>query len=491
MTAFSASGKKNAKIIAAAVADSVVDWHTCTALQSYDSFDAVLQITSGGGKNQYDALFAAAAKKRRNNPKDKKEAITITLPSGTSVCRCNIDEDDNAFAMLETLRAASDKLPKTKTIAVDIRTSATAASLAVYGALIYFAKLPGDSGAPHITFAGINRAVVAKMCADARANTLARVLTKLPPNILTPESFAVYALAESRKAGLQTEIYSTAQLKKRGAGLFLAVARASSSPPFLLRLSHKGHKPQNGKKQKTGATLIGKGITFDTGGVNVKPARNMRGMAKDMAGAAAVLAAVLAAAREGLPVAVNAWLAIADNVIGKNAYHPDEVITAANNKSVEIVHSDAEGRMLLADTLALAAKRDKANKIVTLATLTGTMHIALGERMSGFFSDDESDRAFAIAAGAQCGERLCWFAAPPDYGKELQSTAADIKQCTESGTADHIMAVRFLREFADDGASFLHWDLSAVSCEGGLAAAPGPTTGFGAVSLLALLRRWV
>ncbi|MGI9337825.1 MAG: leucyl aminopeptidase family protein [Gammaproteobacteria bacterium] len=484
------TASQNTKAIAAAVAASAVKWRTSLRIleKEYDTFGAVLQITtSGGDKLPYDSLFAAAAKKRRpQNNKGGKAPITITLPSGTAVCRCELDKDSDAFAILESARAAFGMLPKVSTLAVDIRLPDNPACLVFYAALVYFAKLPGGvDDAPKMVFAGCRRVnPVFESRITAEANTIARVLTKLPPNILTPESFAGYAAAAAKKAGMKAEVYSTAQLKKHNAGLFLAVARASSSPPFLLRLSHKP------KKAKTKITLIGKGITFDTGGVNVKPARHMRGMAKDMAGAAAVLAASLAAARECLPVEINAWLAIADNVISNNAYHPDEVITAANNKSVEIVHSDAEGRMVLADTLALAAKRDKADKIITLATLTGTMHIALGERMSGFFADDESDKLMTLAAAAECGERFNWFAAPADYGKELKSPAADIKQCTENGIADHIMAVRFLREFADDKASWQHWDLSAASCEGGLAAAPGPVTGFGAASLLSLLRRW-
>lgn len=481
---------QNARIINAAVADSAVKWDAAAAAD-YDSFDAVLQITSGGDKHPHDSLFAAAAKKRRQKEKGEKESVVITLPSGTAVCRCPIDNKSDTFSSLESIRAAFAMLPKTATLAIDIRANETIKSLAVYAALVCCAKLPGDIDTPpRMTFLGIRRADVMTAKVNADANTIARVLTKLPPNILTPESFAKYATNAARDAGIKTEVYSTAQLKKHNAGLFLAVARASSSPPFLLRLSYKPKAAKTTKKSQKRITLIGKGITFDTGGVNVKPARYMRGMAKDMAGAATVLAATLAAAKEDLQVEINAWLAIADNMISNNAYHPDEVITAANNKRVEIVHSDAEGRMLLADTLALAAKRDKADKIITLATLTGTMHIALGERMSGFFADDEDDKLMTLTQGARCGERFCWFDAPADYGRELKSTAADIKQCAESGAADHIMAVRFLREFADNKASWQHWDLSAASCEGGLAAAPGAVSGFGAISLLSLLRKW-
>ena len=480
----------SADAVTKAVADSAARFKARAqtfAAAEYSSFDAVLQIC-GGGKTPLDSLFAAAMKKRAD--KKNKEGIIVTLPSGTAVCRCQCKSKD-AFATLEILRKAFAALPKVKRIAVDIR-APDAATLAVYAALVYHAKLPGDSPpSPRITFGGVESAQAKEASIAAETNTLARVLTKLPPNILTPEAFAKYAESEARKAGMRAQVYSTAQLKQCGAGLFLATARASSSAPFLLKLSHT---PRAANKN-TAATLIGKGVTFDTGGVNVKPQRYMRGMGKDMAGAAAVFAAALSAAKNNVPMNVDAWLAIAENAIGADGYYPDQVITAANGKSVEIVHTDAEGRMLLADSLAIAAKENAKSKtpkrkLVTMATLTGSMHIALGERMSGFFAEDETDRDLTLQTAAQCGERLCWFSAPADYAEELKSNAADIKQCTEGGVADHIMAVLFLREFAEKGASWMHWDLSSASCDNGLAASPGPATGFGAASLFALLKRW-
>ena len=143
--------------------------------------------------------------------------------------------------------------------------------------------------------------------------------------------------------------------------------------------------------------------------------------------------------------------------------------------------------MLLADALTFAS-REKPDALITFATLTGTMCVALGERMSGFFADDEKWRARALAAAAETGERLVWFPAPKDYGEALKSETADIKQCAEDSDADHIMAVLFLREFVSGKIPWTHLDLSAATLKEGLGAAPGPATGFGAAWALALLR---
>ncbi len=463
--------------------------------KEYDSFGAVLQIVGGdgGGKNNgkvpFAKLFSAAAGKLANEKNNAEKAPpTVTLPSGTTVCRRVCCENESVFSLLENLRGALDALPKVKKLAVDVRPECAPhiSPLAVYSALVYYAQLPGDSArAPEMVFAGAQKTpALSAATENAYANTVARVLTKLPPNILTPGVFAKYAAAQARAAGISARAFGKNELQKLGAGLFLAASRASREEPVLLRLRYR---PKNARRK---ITLVGKGVTFDTGGVNLKPAKHMRGMAKDMAGAAAVFSAALCAARERLPLAVDAWLALAENAIGADGYRPDEVIKAANGKLVEIVHTDAEGRMLLADSLAIATKDFAADKIVTMATLTGTMHAALGERMSGFFTENAGDRELAAAAGESCGERLCWFRAPEDYREELKSGAADIKQCAEEGAADHIMAVLFLREFIKGGASWVHLDLSAASREGGLAAAPGPVTGFGAAALLEMLRRW-
>jgi leucyl aminopeptidase len=237
-----------------------------------------------------------------------------------------------------------------------------------------------------------------------------------------------------------------------------------------------------GRKQ---IALVGKGICFDTGGHNLKPARYMHNMHDDMNGSAVALGILLAASRLNLPVKLDVWLAIAQNHISPQAYTQNEVVRALNGTSIETVHTDAEGRMVLADTLTLAA-RAKPETIVDFATLTGSMAVALGDRMSGVITNRDELAALAVAAGQASGERVVAFPMPADYDEALESQVADVKQCTLEGEADHILAARFLSRFVAD-CPWLHVDLSATRCKGGLGAAGTEVTGFGVALGLALL----
>ena len=448
--------------------------------EEYGSFDAVLQIV-GAEAAPLTAAFTAANKKRGNDELPQ----LITVDGGATVVRLRWKKAKSVFEYLEDIRGALSPLLGARRIAVDIRVPA-AVQPAVFGALVAAARLPGDSRAPcrFFFFGGTTNMATAAATA-ASANIMARALCCLPPNVLTVEEFAKTAAAWGKQEKLTTKVYNAKELAQMGAGAILAVGRASESPPRIVHLRYNG----SGKKAPR-IVLIGKGVCYDTGGVNVKPARHMRGMKKDMGGAAAALAAILAAAAQQLPLHVDAYLALADNVGGPRAYYPDEVITSLSGKRIEIVHSDAEGRMILADTLTLASRqKPRADLMITFATLTGTMHVALGERMSGVFSTDSSWLKKALYAAEVSGERLCAFPLAADYRRALKSTSADIKQCAEAGEADHIRAALFLHEFIQNSPSWLHLDLSAVSCEGGLGAAPGPETGFGAVWALSLLKR--
>jgi len=230
-------------------------------------------------------------------------------------------------------------------------------------------------------------------------------------------------------------------------------------------------------KAKRTVALVGKGICYDTGGHNLKPARYMFGMHEDMNGSAVALGILLAATRQKLAVNIDCWLAISRNDISPRAYHQNEVVTALNGTTIEITHTDAEGRMVLADTLTLAA-RGKPDLMIDFATLTGSMHAALGNRYSGAFATSDELAARAVTAGRDAGERLCMFPLDDDYDEALDSKIADVKQCTLDGDADHILAALFLKRFTG-GTPWLHVDLSASSCKGGLGAVASDLTGFG------------
>jgi leucyl aminopeptidase len=256
------------------------------------------------------------------------------------------------------------------------------------------------------------------------------------------------------------------------AGAFCAVAQGSPAADAAivhLRYSHA--------KAKRSIALVGKGICYDTGGHNLKPARYMFGMHEDMNGSAVAVGILLAATRLKLAVNIDCWLAISRNDISPRAYHQNEVVQALNGTTIEVTHTDAEGRMVLADTLTLASRK-KPDLMVDFATLTGSMHVALGNRYTGAFATSDALAAQAVAAGRKAGERICMFPLDDDYDDALDSKVADVKQCTLDGDADHILAARFLKRFAGD-TPWLHVDLSASSCKGGLGAVASDLTGFG------------
>jgi leucyl aminopeptidase len=200
-------------------------------------------------------------------------------------------------------------------------------------------------------------------------------------------------------------------------------------------------------------------------------------MHEDMNGSAVALGILLAATQQKLAVNIDCWLALAQNHISPKAYKQNDIVTALNGTTIEIMHTDAEGRMVLADTLTLAA-RAKPQLLIDFATLTGSMAVALGARYSGVLGNREPLLKQAVLAGRQTGERLCAFPLDEDYEAALDSKVADIKQCTLDGEADHILAGRFLQRFVAD-VPWLHVDLSASRCEGGLGSVASDVTGFG------------
>ena len=269
-----------------------------------------------------------------------------------------------------------------------------------------------------------------------------------------------------------------------GAGAFCAVAQGSDERDAAI--VHLRYRHPRAKKT---IALVGKGICFDTGGHNLKPARYMQGMHEDMNGSAVALGILLAATRAKLPVNIDCWMALAQNHLSPRAYKQNEVVKALNGTTIEIVHTDAEGRMVLSDTLTLAA-RSKPDLMVDFATLTGSMHVALGSRYSGVFATSDALARDAVAAGVASGERVCVFPMDDDYDDALDSNIADVKQCTMDGEADHILAARLLQRFTDKR-PWIHVDLSAHSCKGGLGAVATDTNGFGVGWGLALLNAMV
>ena len=425
-----------------------------------------------------------------------KSPITADAPGGALVAWVMIDPAQSVFERQTTMRKAVLALlgenPTAIMIAVygDATQRLAAAELALYVAWVNGAKLPErkkkkeNHDLRKMVLHGCSaRDGFNAIRAQAEGNVLCRALTVLPPNELTPGAYRERVKVLAKQHGWQREEYDFKRLRKMGAGAFCAVAQGSDERDAAI--VHLQYRHPDAKKT---VALVGKGICFDTGGHNLKPARYMQGMHEDMNGSAVALGILLAATRAKLAVNIDCWMALAENHLTARAYKQNEVITALNGTTIEIVHTDAEGRMVLADTLTLAArgKSGKPDVMIDFATLTGSMHVALGSRYSGIFATTEALARDALAAGVTSGERVCVFPMDDDYDAALDSTIADVKQCTLDGEADHILAARLLQRFTDKR-PWIHVDLSAHSCKGGLGAVGTDATGFGVGWGVALL----
>ena len=323
--------------------------------------------------------------------------------------------------------------------------------------------------------------------AAARGTNLARWLTALPPNVLDARGYRHALTTLARRHRLTLRWLDERALRRAGANAFLAVAAGNSQGGA--GIAHLKYRPAR-RRRRRGArpdiALIGKGILFDTGGVNLKTHRSMLDMHTDMAGSAVALATLLALAELSAPLTADAWLAITENRIGPDAYRPQEVVRAANGVTIQVIHTDAEGRMVLADTLALAA-RTQPRFMIDFATLTGACVYSLTERMSGVFANRPELAARLCEAGRASGERVWNFPFESDYDAELESKSADLLQCTLDGKGDHIFATRFLARFVPAGLPWAHVDLSSATRSGGLAHVGTDVTGFGVRFALELI----
>ncbi len=449
-----------------------------------------------GDAPQRDML--AAVLKRRGIKAEELAAtpVAANAADGSLVVWAMLDFSKTRFALQAQARKAMqmllDEQPAGVTIVVqgDEAQRRQAAAVAVYAAWVNGAPLPlhkkkADQRKPlqKIALYGFaDKTMFDELRAQAEGNLLCRTLTVLPPNELTPGLYRKRIRELAKQQHWQLKEFDLKALRRIGAGAFVAVAQGSHDEDAAIV-----HLTYRHPKAKQTVALVGKGICFDTGGHNLKPARYMHGMHEDMNGSAVALGLLLAATQQKLPVNIDCWLAIAQNHIGPKAYKQNDIVTALNGTTIEIMHTDAEGRMVLADTLTLAS-RAKPALLVDFATLTGSMHVALGTRYSGVLGNRNALLQQAVQAGQQSGERLCAFPLDEDYESALDSKVADIKQCMLDGDADHILAARFLKHFLESDVPWLHVDLSASRCEGGLGAIAGEVTGFGVAWGLRMLR---
>ncbi|MFD5737938.1 MULTISPECIES: leucyl aminopeptidase [Streptomyces] len=296
------------------------------------------------------------------------------------------------------------------------------------------------------------KAAAERSVALAEEINRARDLINMPSNDLDPKSFAAQAQAAAKEFGLKVEVLDEKALKKGGYGGLMGVGQGSETPPRLVRIAHT-----HPKADKTLA-LVGKGITYDSGGISLKPAGHNETMKCDMSGAAAVFAAVVAAARLGLRVNVTGWLALAENMPSGSATRPGDVLTMYSGKTVEVLNTDAEGRLVLADALTRASE-EAPDAIVDVATLTGAMVLALGHRHFGIMSNDDAFRTSIHEIAEEVGEQSWPMPMPVHLRKGMDSPVADIANMGER-MGGGLVAGLFLKEFVGEGITWAHLDIA-------------------------------
>ena len=362
--------------------------------------------------------------------------------------------------------------------------AAVAAALAAGFNLPEFKSKASPARIKNIRLIGLDEKVdLTRTAAEANGNNLARWLTALPPNKLNAVSYADMLKDLARDHGWQYKRFSTKELEKLGAGAFLAVAQGNDNDSAsIVRLRYR----PAAKNATPTLSLVGKGIIFDTGGTNLKPFLSMLEMHGDMQGSAVAVGTLLTIAELKLPMAVDAWLAITENRTGPSAYKSQDVITAANGKTIQTIHTDAEGRMVLADTLTFAS-RDKPKLMIDYATLTGAVVNAITTRYSGVFTNRPDWHPRLKRTGRHCGERVWPFPIGEEFLEDLKSDTADIQQCSANASGDHILAGSFLAEFVEHDTPWVHIDLAASNSKGGLAHIPTEITGFGVRYTMSLI----
>ncbi|MGZ4610651.1 MAG: leucyl aminopeptidase [Actinomycetes bacterium] len=281
---------------------------------------------------------------------------------------------------------------------------------------------------------------------------LARDLVNTPPSDLPPAVFADEAVAAAKAAGLAVEVLDEKALKKGGYGGILGVGQGSSRPPRLVKITYRSGR---GKRH---LALVGKGITFDSGGLSLKPPTAMEWMKSDMGGAAAIIAAVTAIARLGLDVNVTAWAPMAENMPSGTAQRPSDVLRIYGGKTVEVLNTDAEGRLVLADALVRASE-DKPDVIVDVATLTGAQLVALGSRTAAIMANDDGLRSAIHDAATRSGEQMWPMPLPEELRPSMDSPIADIANMGDK-YGGMLVAGLFLRDFVGEGIKWAHLDIA-------------------------------
>ncbi|MFJ4651466.1 leucyl aminopeptidase [Nocardia sp. NPDC088792] len=430
------------------------------AIAPADTFDDILD------SDTRDALLTAL---RAVGAKGKSEEITrVPAPAGLgvdSVLAVGLGAADkmDAEQVRKSAGAAGRALAGVATAVttlsgLDLAAAAEGFYLGAYQFSAFksgkSAPKPGDQPVARVEFLvpdqGFGDDELFHAQAVAEAVATARDFVNTPPSHLYPAEFADRAAELAAAAGLQVEILDEKQLEAQGYGGILGVGKGSSRPPRLIRITYAGGDPK--------VALIGKGITFDTGGISIKPAQGMENMTSDMGGAAAVIATTLLAARLSLPLTVTATVPMAENMPSATAQRPGDVLTQYGGTTVEVINTDAEGRLILADAIVRAGE-DEPDYIIDVATLTGAQMVALGTRTPGVMGTDEfRDRIARISQGI--GENAWPMPLPTELRADINSKIADLANVAPHRWGGMLSAGLFLKEFVPEGVQWAHLDVA-------------------------------
>jgi leucyl aminopeptidase len=375
-------------------------------------------------------------------------------------------EGFGAEALRKAAGAAARALSGTKKAAFALPVADAAAAEAIaegallgaYAFTVYQENGSGKAPLAEVALTGAKPRDKAYKAAAERATAVvaevnrARDLINMPPNDLNPESFAAQVKAAAKEYGLKVEVLDEKALAKGGYGGIVGVGQGSANPPRLVKVSYVS------PKAKKHLAFVGKGITYDSGGISLKPAGHNETMKCDMSGAAAVFAAVVASAKLALPVNVTGWLALAENMPGGRATRPGDVLKMYSGKTVEVLNTDAEGRLVLADALTRASE-EKPDAIIDVATLTGAMVLALGNRTFGIMANDDAFRTAIHETATEAGEQSWPMPLPAELRKGMDSPTADIANMGER-MGGGLVAGLFLKEFVGEGITWAHLDIA-------------------------------
>jgi leucyl aminopeptidase len=446
-----------------------------------------LQVLAG--EVDVDALRARGFEGKVGETAELDGVVAVGVGEAAEVDAAVIRRATAAFVKATSKRGTVaslllDAVPAEVDRGLAAQAAAEGAALAAYRFTKYKSE-PGDTGPASVVLVGKGGRKVANAAergaAVAEAVAFARDLVNTPPGDLTPVALAKAAVAAAEAAGITVEVIDEKQARKQGLGGLVGVGQGSTNPPRLVKLTYEPEGTARGT-----LALVGKGITFDSGGLSIKTSEGMMTMKGDMSGAAAVLAAMTVLPATAPRVRVVGYLCAAENMPSGAAIRPGDVLRISNGKTVEVLNTDAEGRLVLADGLAMAVA-EGADAIVDVATLTGACVVALGGGIAGLMTNHEAFGEQVQAAADRAGEQVWPLPLPQEYRKQLDSEVADLKNIGAGRYGGALTAGLFLQEFVD-GVPWAHLDIAGPAFAEDT---PEPYvqkggTGFGVRTLVAL-----